>query len=145
MKIQSWLKSLSQKYDPYLTWVLMTLVIISIPSNIYMIYKDISLDRQRKQAEERLDDSLAKADKLSIGIEQKQDEIDQVNLQIKECLNNKKSQINQCENLLNRTTILHEETQNLLNEYKSIIDKVDQDYCFLYPDDTRRNCQNKDQ
>jgi hypothetical protein len=55
MKIQSWLKSLSKKYDPYLTWVLLILMLSSVFWNIYSIQKDIALDKQRQQAQERLD------------------------------------------------------------------------------------------
>jgi predicted nuclease with TOPRIM domain len=141
MKIQSWLKSLSQKYDPYLTWVLMIIMLSSVSWNIYSIYKDIALERQREEAQQRLDNLFQQGDKLKERSEKTSYELEKNNQEVKQCLQKTKPELNECEGILSRSVVLTEEFKTISQEYKQLMLNVDKDYCFLYPDATDRKCQ----
>jgi predicted nuclease with TOPRIM domain len=141
MKFQSWLKSLSQKYDPYLTWVLMIIMLSSVSWNIYSIYKDIALERQREEAQQRLDNLFQQGDKLKERSEKTSYELEKNNQEVKQCLQKTKPELNECEGILSRSVVLTEEFKTISQEYKQLMLNVDKDYCFLYPDATDRKCQ----
>jgi uncharacterized coiled-coil DUF342 family protein len=140
MKLQTWLKSLSQKYDPYLTWVLLILMLSSIVWNIYSIQKDIALTKQREQAQERLDNLFRQGDTLKARSEKARDEIEKINQEVKQCLKQTKPELNQCESLLSKSVALTEEFKTISQEYEQLMLNVDKDYCFLYPDATDKKC-----
>lgn len=148
MKIQSWLKSLSEKYDPYLTWVLLIITLLSIFWNVYSIHKDIAFYKQRKEvqqqreaAQQRLDNLFQQGDKLKERSEKTRDEIEKINQEVKQCLQQTKPELNECEGLLSKSMALTQEFTTISQEYKQLMLNVDKDYCFLYPDATDRKCQ----
>ncbi|MBD2295005.1 hypothetical protein H6G06_16330 [Anabaena sphaerica FACHB-251] len=141
MKIQSWLKSLAKKYDPYLTWILVLVTLFSIFWNIYSIQKDISLNKQREEAQERLNNYFQQGDKLRDKSVQKTAEIEKINQEVKQCLEQTKPENNECENLLTKSVALTEEFKNITKEYEQLMGNIDKHYCFLYPDATDRNCE----